>query len=172
MRRSPEHPSVKASQHRVRGSSDGVEAAVDQHFDVGIGFGNGGENLPATRLRFDVTDPHLQMPLAVLTAANERRVQRHRNRRHRQRRFRFGHGLIAKCLTDLQGMPANGLRILSGINRKHLLQHISSHPVRHRGRRNALEAGPIPVLSGSAMANKCQPRSRHTRRSENEEDAP
>ena len=121
----------EGSQHRVLGSADRVEAAVDQHFSVGIGFGNGAENLSPASLRFDIADPHLQMPLAVLTAADERRVQGHRNRRHR--RFRLGQGLIPKCLTDLQGMPAHGLRILSGINRKHLLQHISGHPVWHQG---------------------------------------
>jgi len=114
---------------RVLGSSDGGEALADQDLDVRIGLGDGTENLPPTGLRFDIADPHLQMPLAVLTAADKRRVQGHRNGRHR----RLGHGLIPKCLTDLQGMSAHGLRILSGINRKHLLQHISGHPVRHQG---------------------------------------
>ena len=38
---------------------------------------------PPTGLRFDVADPHLQMPLAVLTAADERGVQSHRNGRRR-----------------------------------------------------------------------------------------
>jgi hypothetical protein len=35
-------------QHRVLGSSDGIEAAADQHFDVRIGLGNGAKNLPST----------------------------------------------------------------------------------------------------------------------------
>jgi hypothetical protein len=30
-------------------------------------------------------------------------------------------------------MSAHGLRILSGINRKHLLQQVGGHPVRHQG---------------------------------------
>jgi hypothetical protein len=36
-------------------------------------------------------------------------------------------------------MSAHGLRILSGINRKHLLQQVSGHPVRHQGRKMRLK---------------------------------
>src|SRR5271165_4264401 len=133
----PRAPVGEGSQHRVLGSSDGVEALADQDFDVCIGFGNGTENLPATRLRFDVTDPHFQMPLAVLTAANERRVQAHPDRCHRH--VWPGHDIIPERRADLQGMPAHSLRILSGINRKHLLQHVSGHPVRHQGRKMRLK---------------------------------
>jgi hypothetical protein len=39
-------PVGEGSQHRVFGSSDGVEALADQDFDICIGFGNGTENLP------------------------------------------------------------------------------------------------------------------------------
>jgi len=67
------------------------------------------------------------MPLAVLTAADERRVQGHRNGRHRH--FWPGHGINPERRADPQGMSAHGLRILSGINRKHLLQQLSGHPV-------------------------------------------
>jgi hypothetical protein len=78
------------------------------------------------------------MPLTVLTAADERRVQAHRNRRHR--RFRLGHGsIIPKRLADFQGMTAQGFRVLRGIDRKHLLQHVSGHPVRHQGREMRLK---------------------------------
>jgi hypothetical protein len=106
-------------------------------FDVCIGFGNGTENLPPTGLRFDVADPHFQMPLAVLTAADERRVQGHRN--GRRRHFWPGYGINPERRADLQGMSAHGLRILSGIDRKHLLQQVSGHPVRHQGGKMRLE---------------------------------
>jgi hypothetical protein len=123
-------PIGESGQLRVLCSSDGVEALADQDFDVCIGFGNGTENLPPTSLRFDIADPHLQMPLAVLTAADKRRVQGHSNGRHRH--FWPGSGINSEHLADLQGMSAHSLRILSGINRKHLLQHVSRHPVRHQ----------------------------------------
>src|SRR3954470_13836994 len=61
----------EGGQYRVFASPDGVEAAADQHFDVGIGFGDGAENLSAASRRFDIADPHLQMPLVRLTTADE-----------------------------------------------------------------------------------------------------
>ena len=60
---------------------DGVEAAADQHFDVGVNFGDSTEHLPSTSLRLDIANPHLQMPLALLTAADEGRIQSDRDRR-------------------------------------------------------------------------------------------
>ena len=68
-------------------------------------FGDGAEDLTATGRRFDVADPHLQMPLALRTAADEGRSQGHHDRRRRC--FRLGQGAIPKCLADLQGMAAN-----------------------------------------------------------------
>jgi hypothetical protein len=47
------------------GAPNGVEFAADQRFDSRIGFRDGAENQPATSLRFDIADPHLQMPLSV-----------------------------------------------------------------------------------------------------------
>src|SRR5271168_4293349 len=41
-------PVGEGGQHRVLGSSDGVEALADQDFDVRIGFGNGTKSLPLT----------------------------------------------------------------------------------------------------------------------------
>ena len=131
----------EGGQHRVLGSSDGVETLADQDFDVYVGLGDSAENLPSTRFGFDIADPHLQMPLAVLTAADERRIQGRRNRCHR--RFWLGHGLIPKCLADLQGVPTQSLRILSGINREHLLQDISGHPIRHQGGEMRLKLVPL-----------------------------
>ena len=56
----------EGGQHRILGSPGGVEVPADQHFDVRVGSGDGSENLAATRLRFDIADLHLQMPLPVL----------------------------------------------------------------------------------------------------------
>jgi hypothetical protein len=58
-------------QYRVLGSPDRVEAPADQHFDARSGLGNGGENLPPTKHRFNIADPDIQMPLVVLAAPDE-----------------------------------------------------------------------------------------------------
>jgi hypothetical protein len=110
-------------QHRVLGSPDGVEAAADQHLDVGISFGDGAQNLSPSRPRFDIADPHLQMPLAVLAAAYEGRIRGHGDRR--SRRIRPRRRLIPKVRTDFQGVTAQSLRVVSGAHREHLLQDIS-----------------------------------------------
>jgi hypothetical protein len=88
----------------ITGSPDGVETLADQDFDVRIGFGDGAEDLPPTSLGFDITDPHLQMPLAVHAAADKCRIQRHRDRCCR--RFRPGDGLILKRLAKFQSVAA------------------------------------------------------------------
>jgi hypothetical protein len=69
--------------------------------------------MPATSLRFDIADPHLQMPLPVLTAADEGRVQGHHDRR--RRRFRLDRGTLSKSRTGFQGLAAEGLRVLRGV---------------------------------------------------------
>src|SRR5215469_11992249 len=70
------------------------------------------------------------MPLAVLTAPDEGRIQAHHDRR--RRRSRSGCGTIPQRLADSQGMAAQGLRILSGVDREHLLQHASGRPIAHQ----------------------------------------
>ena len=130
-------PVGERGQHRVLGSPDGVEAAADQHFDVRIGFGDGAENLPPASLRFNIADPHLQMPLAVLAAADEGRIQGHGDRR--SRRIRPHRGLIPKLRTNFQSVQTQSFRVVSGVDREHLPQHVSSHPVSHQGREMRLK---------------------------------
>jgi hypothetical protein len=108
---------------RVLGAPNGVEFVADQRFDRRIGFRDGAEYLPATGLRFDIADPHLQMPLPILTAADEGRVQGDHDRR--RRRFRLDRATLNKSLTGLQGMAAQGLRVLRGVQREHLLHQVS-----------------------------------------------
>jgi hypothetical protein len=86
------------------------------------------------------------MPLAILTAANERRVQGHGNGR---RQLWPGYGVNPERRADLQGTSAHSLRILSGINRKHLLQHVSRHPVWHQGRK--MRSKPVEFRRRPAM---------------------
>ena len=49
-------------------SADAVEVPADQHPDVRVGFGDGAEDMPATELRFDIANPHLQMKLPILVS--------------------------------------------------------------------------------------------------------
>jgi hypothetical protein len=82
---------------------------ADQHLDVRIGFGNSAENLSPAGLRFNIADAYLQMPLAVLTAADEGRIQGHGDRR--SRRIRPHRGLIPRVCTNFQGLTAQSLRV-------------------------------------------------------------
>src|SRR5277367_240350 len=91
-------------QRRVLGPAGGVEGPADQHRDVRIRSGDGAENLATASLSFDVADPYLQMPLPILTAPDEGRVQGHHDRRRRH--VRLGRGTIPKCLAGSQGATA------------------------------------------------------------------
>ena len=66
----------ETGQLRLGASADGREVPADQLLDVGIGFGDGCENLPPSSLRLDIADPDLQMPFVLLTAADEGRNPR------------------------------------------------------------------------------------------------
>ncbi len=57
-------------QRRALGASCGLEAAADQCSEVRLGLGDGAEDLPPSGCRLDIADPDLQVPLAVLAAAD------------------------------------------------------------------------------------------------------
>ncbi len=137
----------EGGQCRVPGVPSGVETAADQCLEVGIGFGDGAENLAATSLHFDVADPHLQVPLAVLAAADKRRIQGHNDRR--SRRFRPDCSVLTQSLADFQGMAAQGPMTLSHVDRKYLPQHIRGRPVGHQGAEMRLK--PVQFGCRSAM---------------------
>ena len=92
-----------------------------------LGFGNGTKSLPPTGLRFDIADLHFQMPLAVLTA-----VRINVESKVTATAAAAISGLVTASIRSVapifRRMSAHGLRILSGINRKHLLQQVSGHP--------------------------------------------
>ncbi len=135
-------------QCRVLGSPDSVEIAADQRLNVGIGFGDGAENLAVTCIRFNIADPHLQMPLALRAAADERRIQGHHNRRRCC--FRPDRSALTQSLADLQDMLAQGRMMRSCIDWEHLLQHIRGRPVGHQGAEMRLK--PVQL--------RCRPASR------------
>src|SRR5260370_20541499 len=64
----------EGGQRRVLGSADGIEVPADQHLDIGVGSRDGAKNPATARLRFDIADPYLQMPLPGLTAPDEGRI--------------------------------------------------------------------------------------------------
>ncbi len=78
----------EGGQRRVPGSPDSVKVAADQLPNVRASFCDGAEHLPARRRRFAIADPHLQMPLAVCAAADERRVQGHLAHHGREMRLK------------------------------------------------------------------------------------
>jgi len=136
----------ESGQRRVPGSSDSLEIAVDQLGDGSAGFGDGAEHLAAPGRRFDIADPHLQMPLALRAAADERRIQGHHNRRCR--RGRPDRRALTQSLADLQGMAAQGLMMRSRVDREHLPQNVSGGPVGHQGREMRLK--PVQLRCRSA----------------------
>ena len=87
------------------------------------------------------------MPLAVCAAADERRVQSHRDRRRYC--FRPGRSAPTKSLADLQGTPAQGRIMLSGVEREHPLQQISRGLVGHHGAEICLQ--PVQFRRRSAV---------------------
>ena len=121
----------------VFGPANGRELPADQRDDVGIGSDDGSENLASSNLRLDIADPDRQMPFAVLTAADEGRIQADGDRRSRCRRR--DHSAIVKLLAEFQGMAAQCLMAFSGVDRKHLLEHVSSDPISHQGRQMRLK---------------------------------
>ena len=61
----------EGGQRRVPGPADGVEGAADQRPNVCVGLRDCAENLSSAGLCFDIADPDLEVPLAVLAAADE-----------------------------------------------------------------------------------------------------
>src|SRR6202162_630051 len=100
----------EGGQRRVLGSADGIEVPADQHLDIGVGSRDGAKNLATARLRFDIADPYLQMPLPVLTAPDEGRI--HRDHDCRRGRSGSDRGTIPKRLALSQGMAA--ARLMGG----------------------------------------------------------
>jgi hypothetical protein len=125
-------PIGEGRQHGAFGSADGVEAPADQHFHVRVGSGEHTENLAATRLRFNVANPHLKMALSVLATPDERGIQGDRDRR--RRRVRLDRGTIPKGGAGLHGTATHGLFVIAGSQRDHLLQQIRRRPIGHEGR--------------------------------------
>jgi len=144
----------EGGQCRALTPADSVEVAADQLGNGGAGSSDGAEDLTATGLRFNIADPHLQMPLALCATANERRIQGHHDRRGCC--FRTGRGALTKNLADLQGMAAQGLMMRSSIDREHLLQDISGGSVGHQGREMRLKPAQLrrrPAMRWPANAS-------------------
>src|SRR3954452_14557171 len=138
MRRSPEHPSVKAvsTVSSVRPTVSRLRPISASRSVSALATAPKTCRPPVSVSTLPTRTSRCRSPSSQLRMNVE--VQAHRNRRHR--RFRLGHGsIIPKRLADFQGMTAQGFRVLRGIDRKHLLQHVSGHPVRHQGREMRLK---------------------------------
>ena len=129
-------------QRRALGASDSVEAAADQRSEVRVGLGDGAEDLPSSGRRLDIADPDLQVPLAVLAAPDEGRIQGHHDRLGTGRR-RLRLRPHRQRLGDLEGVAAQGLGIHAGVHREHLCHHLGRRPVGHQ--RGELRPQPIQL---------------------------
>ena len=103
----------------VGGLANLFEATLDQRFDRRIGLCDRGEHLTGFMGRLDVAQTDLQMPLALLAAANEGRVQDQGDRRRSRWLCRGG---VAQLLADHQGAPAHGLAMDPGIDRQKMFK--------------------------------------------------
>jgi hypothetical protein len=61
----------EGGQRRVPGPADGVEGVADQRPNVRVDLRDSAENLSSAGLCFDIADPDLEVPFAVLAAADE-----------------------------------------------------------------------------------------------------
>jgi hypothetical protein len=94
--RRPAHPSVKPV--------NTVERSADQGHEIRLRSGHGCEHLTATRVGLGVADPDFQMPFALFTAADERRV--HADRDRRRGRCGRDHRVMPQLFAERQGVAA------------------------------------------------------------------
>src|SRR4051794_16356156 len=71
----------------VGGLANLLQTTLDQRFDRRIGLCDRGETLPAAVRRLDIAKANFEMPLALLTAPNEGRIQGQGDRRGCDRRL-------------------------------------------------------------------------------------
>jgi hypothetical protein len=117
-------------QRGVAGAANRIEVVSDQPFDVCPGLRDAAENLTAASFRCDIVNPHLKSTFSVLAAPYEGGIHADRDRRRRCRRP--DRGTVSKRRASLQGMAAQGPGVDAGVDRKQVLQQISSHPVRYQ----------------------------------------
>jgi hypothetical protein len=115
------------------GPADLLEAAPDQRLDPGVGPGDRGEDLPGAGGRLDVAQADLQMPQAVLTAADKGRIHGQGDRRGCG--CRLDRGSVDQVRADLERAGAQGLGVDPGIDRQKVLEHTGRDAVRHEGRK-------------------------------------
>ena len=109
------------------------------------------------------------MPLAIVTAPDEGRVQGDDDGRGGGRRF--GHGGVATLLAHLEGMAAQCLGALSRLHRQKMCEHRCGDPIRHQGGQVRAELvqlrcrptvrGPVGTSLDPATANAEEARQPH-----------
>ena len=116
----------------VGGSADRLKAAPDQRCDLRLGLRHGAEHLPTTARCLDVADANLQMPFAVVAAADKCRVYGDGDRRRSRRRP--DRGGVAKLLASLKRVAAQRLRAFPSLHRQKMRQKASGGTIRHQSR--------------------------------------
>ncbi len=129
--RRPGQPSVSRPSARCRRCTPTASRFfLIKPFDVCHGLRDTAENLAAAGFRFDIANPHLKPTFSVLAAPYEGGIHGNRDRRRRCRGP--DRGTVSKRRASLQGMAAQGPGVDAGVDRKHVPQQISAHPVRHQ----------------------------------------
>ena len=96
----------EGSQLGISCLADIDKAALDQYLDRGVGSSDGGEDLPAAVRRLDIAEEDFEMPLVLLAAPNEGRVQGQGDRRGCGRRV--GRGGVDQGRADLERAGVSG----------------------------------------------------------------
>ena len=121
---------VEGRQRGATGAANRIEVLPYQLFDVCPGLRDAAENLTAPRFRFDIANPRLKPTFSVLAAPDEGGIHGDRDRRRRCRRP--DRGMVGQRRASLHSVAAQGSGVDAGVDRKHVLQQISAHPVRHQ----------------------------------------
>ena len=104
------------------GSVDCLELPANLNRNVGVGSGDGTEDLPPTVGCFDVANANLQMPFTFLAATNERRIRGDGDARCW--RYRLGRWDVTKLRADLERVGAQCLGAHANVRRQKMGQHV------------------------------------------------
>lgn len=124
---------MNAGTRGTGGSTDCVRAPADQDRDVRFRSRDSTEHLPPTFSCLNIADANLEMPFAIVVAANEGRVRGDGDARdHGHLIDRRGR---PKSLADFERVAPQRLRAHSSRHRQKMGQHLGGDTKRHQRRK-------------------------------------
>ena len=124
-----------------------LEAPANLNRNVGVGSGDGTEDLPPAVGCLEVANANFQMPVTFLAATNECRV--HSDGDADGCRYRLGRWHVTKLLADLERVGAQCLGAQANVRRQKMPQHVGGDTKRHQG--GEMGAQPIQLRRRSTM---------------------